>query len=387
MSDAADITPEEADRASTDAAVTLALTLPGDTVLYLLLPIYAATFGVSLPEAGILLAANRLIRIIGYGWVARFYAARGPRVACLWATLGSVVSAALYATASGLWPLLVGRLLWGLSFAAMNLANQALPTASMEGAARRMGRSRAIISIGPAVGLVLGAIVAQQAGPRIVFMALAAVSALAFLAAHRLPSHQEHALTTGPRFERPGAISLWSFAFGLTLDGIFIFGLGLLAAAHTTKGAVLAAGLALALRYVTEVAFSPLSGRLAHRYGARPMLVAASLGSALGLALVATEGWLLWTAVIATIVLRALAQPLTAPMVAEVYPGPARVPALARQATWRDIGAGAGPLLAGVLLPVAPALAVYLGSGLLLAVTTVMLMRLRVGAPLPAHAP
>src|SRR5256885_4298287 len=61
------------DLASRDAALCLGLGLPGDTVLYLLLPLHAADFGVGLPEAGVLLAANRLVRIAGYGWAARGY--------------------------------------------------------------------------------------------------------------------------------------------------------------------------------------------------------------------------------------------------------------------------------------------------------------------------
>src|SRR3981081_1215803 len=71
-----------ADRASRDASVTLGLTLPGDTVLYLLLPLHAAVFGVTLPEAGLLLAANRLVRIARYGWGA-------PGTAFRWAPAGS----------------------------------------------------------------------------------------------------------------------------------------------------------------------------------------------------------------------------------------------------------------------------------------------------------
>ena len=70
------MSPEQADRESRNASIVLALTLPGDTVRYLLLPLYAATFGVSLPEAGLLLAANRLVRIAGYGWVGRGIASR-----------------------------------------------------------------------------------------------------------------------------------------------------------------------------------------------------------------------------------------------------------------------------------------------------------------------
>src|SRR3954470_20371375 len=131
-----------ADRNSRNASLTLAFAQPGDTLLYLLLPLYHATFGVALAEAGLLLAANRLVRIAGYGWVARFYAERGPHAACLLAAVGSLISTAGYGLLSGLWALLIARLVWGLSFAAMNIATQALATAELEGSARRSGRMR-----------------------------------------------------------------------------------------------------------------------------------------------------------------------------------------------------------------------------------------------------
>ncbi len=72
-----------ADRDSRDAALTLAFAQPGDTLLYLLLPLHHEAFGVSLAEAGLLLAANRLVRIAGYGWIGRLYAERGARASCL----------------------------------------------------------------------------------------------------------------------------------------------------------------------------------------------------------------------------------------------------------------------------------------------------------------
>src|SRR3954454_24834232 len=72
-----------ADENSRHASLILAFAQPGDTLLYLLLPLHHDTFVVTLAEAGLLLAANRLVRIAGYGWVARFYAERGPRAACL----------------------------------------------------------------------------------------------------------------------------------------------------------------------------------------------------------------------------------------------------------------------------------------------------------------
>ena len=116
----------EADRATRHAALALAFCLPGDIVLYVLLPLFPEVFGLSLPEVGLLLAANRLVRIVGYGWVARGYERNGPRVACILAVLGSALSSLGYALLPGVWTLLIARLMWGLGFAAMNIATQAL---------------------------------------------------------------------------------------------------------------------------------------------------------------------------------------------------------------------------------------------------------------------
>lgn len=355
--------------------MTLSLALPGDTVLYLLLPIHAATFGVSLPEVGILLAANRLVRIAGYSWVAGIYADRGPRAACLLAAIGAILASAGYALLSGLWALLLARLIWGLSFAAMNIAVHALPTADLTGAARRSGWSRSIIACGPMIGLIAGAIVAYFYGPRIVFalIALAAFPALIF--ANRLPSTPERQLSSGPRFSRPGPISIWSFCMGFTLDGLFMFGLALVAKNNVPEGAVIAAGFAMALRYFFEITLSPAGGRLAERIGARRLLITLSMAAALGLVCLGFGSPWLWIGVVAVITLRALLQPLPAPVVAEAFPGPARVPALARQATWRDIGAAAGPLAAGLLFPVMPVMGIYVGAAALLATSSAWMIK------------
>jgi MFS family permease len=367
-------TAESADRASRNAALTLAFALPGDTVLYLLLPLHAAEFGVTLFEAGVLLAANRLVRIAGYGWVASFYATRGPRSACMAAALGALLSTLGYAVFSGFWLLLAARLVWGLSFAAMNIANQALPTSVIVGAAARSGRARSIIAFGPMLGLVTGALLDSVTGPHTVFLvlALAALAAPAFAA--RVPAAPDHHKPGGPRFAWPSALSIWSFCMGFTLDGLFVFGLSLLAAASLPEGAVIAAGAAMTLRYVSEILLSRPGGTLAQHIGARRLLIGLSLALSGALCLLAATGMLLWIAVVTTVVLRALLQPLPAPVIADAFPGAERVPALARQATWRDIGAGTGPLAAGFLFPVASTLSIYAGAGLLLALATLLLL-------------
>ena len=77
-------------------------------------------------------------------------------------------------------------------------------------------------------------------------------------------------------------------------------------------------------------------------------------------------GWL-WSCAALIVVLRALQLPLIAPIVAHRTPGPERVQALAARSTWRDIGAGAGPVLAGLLLPIASSAWVYGVAAVLLA--------------------
>lgn len=364
-----------ADRHSRDASIVLGLCLPADTVLYLLLPVHAGQFGISLAQAGVLLAANRLVRIAGYGWVARLYAERGDRAVCTLATLASACCALGYALFPGFWLLLAVRLLWGLSYAALNLSTLALATASLSGSAQRTGRSRALIAAGPMLALPAGAWLADLAGPRFIFFILAALALLALPLARRLPAHRRPRSAPQParRIRPPGSLDAWSFMEGLTLDGLFIIGLSLLAQDALPDWALLAAGVLMALRYLSEILLSPLGGRIADRLGAERMLVVLSLATSAALVGFGA-GWL-WACAFLIVVLRALQLPLLAPIVAHRHPGNERIQALASRAVWRDIGAGTGPMLAGLLLPAAPAVLLYGGAALLLSAAALACLR------------
>lgn len=361
------------DRHSRLAALALTLALPTDAVLYLLLPMYADQFGVSLAEVGLLLAANRLIRIVGYGYVTRFYARRGDRATCTLAVLGAAVCAVGNATLSGLWLLLPLRLLWGLCFAALSLSTQALATADPAGAARRSGRSRAFSALGPVIALPLAAVVSHYWGPRVVFW-LFALSALAGLLVTRGLPALPHAMPARRRgLKLPNSLDTWSFLEGLTLDGLFIIGLSYLGGDVLPGGAVLVAGSLLAVRYLGEIALSPLGGHLSDQFGAERMLVVLSLltsAALVGFGL----GWV-WGGAAVIVVLRALQLPLLAPIVAARTPGPERVHALVSRSVWRDIGAGTGPVLAGLLLPVVAPVWIYAVPAALLAVAALMCVR------------
>ena len=87
----------------------------------------------------------------------------------------------------------------------------------------------------------------------------------------------------------------------------------------------------------------------------------------------------MWAGVVAVVLLRGLAAPLPALVAAAANPGVLRVPAIAGMATWRDLGAGIGPLIAGLVLPLAP-FALYAGAALLLAAMTVVFALLQAAA-------
>lgn len=362
-----------ADLTSRRAALTLALCLPSDVLLYLLLPMQSQAFGITLAQAGVLLAANRLVRIFGYRHVLNFYARNGDRLTCMIAAGAATVCALGNSLLSGFAALLGLRLIWGLCFAALNLSTQVLATSERAGAARRAGRSRAVIALGPMLALPLGGWLTLWAGPRPIFVILAGCCLVGLWVARGLPTASHDLHSTGRRFKWPDSVATWSFIEGVALDGLFIFGLSIQAQKLLGGDAVLIAGGLMALRYASEMLLSPLGGRAAQRFGATSMLLLFSFLSAL--ALTAFGSYWVIVGAAAVLVLRALQLPLVTTLVAERNPGSMRVSALASNAVWRDVGAGLGPLLAGLLLPVASAPWVFGLAGAAIAVSAVFCWR------------
>ena len=106
-------------------------------------------------------------------------------------------------------------------------------------------------------------------------------------------------------------------------------------------------GLLIAGRRLVEIVAAPLSGIVADRFGVRRPLVAASLLLVTGLAFVGV-GWL-YAGALAIILARGALGTLIPASVALFAPSGVLQP-LARNMTWRDVGAAAGPLTTGFLL-------------------------------------
>ena len=91
------------------SAVVLSLSLFGDALLYVILPVHADTFGVSLAMVGFLLAINRIVRTFTYGIIVKVATRIGLKKLCLISATTAVASTLGYAILAGafwlsLWP-------------------------------------------------------------------------------------------------------------------------------------------------------------------------------------------------------------------------------------------------------------------------------------------
>ena len=140
----------------------VALSLLGDQMLYAVLPAVHEAVGVPVTAVGLLLSANRLIRLLTNslaGYVIERFGRHWPFVLAL--LLGGITTVA-YGVVYGVWAFLVARLLWGTawSFIRIEGMSTALDVASEETRGRYMGLFQAISRIGSAIALLAGGIFA-----------------------------------------------------------------------------------------------------------------------------------------------------------------------------------------------------------------------------------
>jgi MFS family permease len=330
------------------SAAIMALALLGDSLLYVVLPLYAHEFGIGLAWVGVLLSANRLIRVVAYGGVAALGERIGPRRLTLIAGVLAAVSTLLYAVGDGGPVLLAARIVWGLAFAALNLTTLVYAVSRTGRQGRSVGTSKAVASVGPVLSLSIGAWLVTVIGPRDIFAILAGLTVLAIPLSLMLPAaHPVAGRSDRSILPRPTRNDLLGFIIGFGIDGIFVMTLALiLKDVVSMESAVIASGLMIALRRLMEIVTAPIGGVLGDRFGAARMvllfgglLCAGLAGIAAGLPFMGACAVVLGHGALVTL------QPV---LVAQRNPG-AVMNRLAVLATWRDIGAAVGPLTAGLL--------------------------------------
>jgi len=348
-------------------SLIVALAQTGDSLLYAILPLYADAFGVSLFVVGILLSLNRWVRLVANSVVAAIGNRVGPRLMMTFAAVTATASTVGYVVAPDATSLMASRVLWGLSFAALNLAVIAYAVSDRGNAGKRVGAGRASIGFFQAASLVGGTVLVAYLGPRDVFLVMVAASLVAvFLSWWLPPLAMEVHQREGFRLPLPGRLEAWGFGLGLVVDGVFIMTLALLLKdAPLPLAPVVVTGILLAMRWLIEVVAAPVAGALADRFGARLLSLGSGLGLVAGLGLIAAGQDLVGCVLV--VVTRGAFNTLVPVMVAERATGSAMT-SQATYSTWRDFGAAVGPVVAGIVFTaISPMLLYGACAGLLLA--------------------
>ncbi len=334
------------------SASVMSLAIIGDALIYVVLPVNAAVFGITIFWVGVLLAANRIIRIFTLGPIALFAQRTSPRNLAIVGAVVSTISTLIYGLGEGPIILLVGRLLWGLSFATLTLVIFSYAVSDRTKAGTNMGWSRAIHSIGPSLVLLIGPWAAIEMGPKNIFICLGIITGLSLPIAFLLPREGRKIRPKKNRwFPKPQKFDLFLLVIGLTVDGIFAIGITLTIAQTNSVGtAMITGGVLIGLRRVMEAILSPVGGILGDHFGSDRLLLLSSVVLVIGFAVLAAGLAFLGGTLV--VVARALIAVLWPAEIARRTQEDETIHRLAVGQTWRDVGAAAGPLMLGTIVSV-----------------------------------
>ncbi len=353
-----------------------ALSLMGDATLYTVLPTHSADAGIALGSVGLMLGANRAIRLLSNGATGYAYDRLPRRSLFVPALFLGALSTAIYAGTQGFWPLLLGRLLWGLSWSGIWVggATVILDISTAANRGRWTGLYQTWFFLGATMGSFGGGLLTDSLGyAQALWIGAGLTLVGALLALWLLPETRglrpEAGETTitdpEPTAETPlranapfwGAV-MSQCANRFITAGVLSATMGLLVQGRLAEsgfalGVATLTGLLTAGRTTLSMLVAPLAGTLSDRLGNRWLVMVVSLAAgAVGLGLTGAAG--LWPVLIGILVgaaasgsVQSLATTLTGDLVGRAQRGRA----IGLQHTVGDLGSALGPPVAYALLP------------------------------------
>jgi MFS family permease len=327
------------------AAACLGLVWLGDALIYVVLPLYPAVFGVEVASVAILLSVNRVIRIVGYGWVSPLSRRFGANTLTAVACAAGALSTLAYGLLSGFVLLFIARLMWGGAYGVINLTNTAYAYGDGRRAGTRVGLNRAVSTLGPVLALALGGWIVTQIGPQGVFVVYGLIGLLAVPLALTLPRLRQtigNTQATAKGRWIPSPLNIMFFVVALGADGVFTATLStLLADLIPVTSALIGAGLLLAANRLTSVILAFVSGPVVDRLQPRRLLAPCCVLVAVGLAAIAAGH--IYSGSVVLIFARVVFA-IVGPIVAAEQ-STDRIGAIAAYATWSDCGLAAGAFI------------------------------------------
>jgi MFS family permease len=358
-----------------------ALSLMGDATLYTVLPTQAGAAGIALSSVGIVLGTNRAVRLLLNGPAGLAYDRFSRRRLFVPAMFVGAISTAIYAVTRGLWPLLVGRLLWGLAWSGIWVggATMILDVTHWGDRGRWTGLYQTWFFMGAAAGAFAGGALTDWLGYETTMWIGAGVTAVGAVAGWLLLPEtrgaRSHGALTEPEMNVPVPNAGRGLVVAASLQGInrFVIAgvlsatLGLLVqgwarAGGLAVGVATATGALMAARTLVSMGSAPLAGVLSDWLHNRWRVASvASMVGAVSMALLALGrpgvtliGLLLGAAAGGGV--QAMATTLTGDMAVRARQGRA----IGLLHTAGDLGSALGPPVAYALLPWIDLRGVYL---------------------------
>jgi MFS family permease len=165
----------------------VAFAIMGDSLLYVILPLSAGDLGLLPWQLGLLLSANRLIRLFSNTWLSALFARFGPYQTFVYSAIMGVLTTAVYGLGWGFLVLLLARMAWGISWSGLRQGTfQSIWAGAGTEAGRLMGLMWGVVRSGSAISALLGGFLFGLYGFEVTVWTIAALSALAIPIALRL---------------------------------------------------------------------------------------------------------------------------------------------------------------------------------------------------------
>ena len=393
----------------------MAAVIMGDSMLYNVLPSNVAAFGVPAGLVGVLLSANRFVRLASNPLAAWAFQRFGLDKPFLFSIVLSVGTTVAYGAGHGFAVLLLARVLWGVCYSMLRLGGYlvVLEVSPESARGRLMGFFSGGGRAGSVVGVLLGGLLFDLAGRTSSFLIIAGLGLLglpALLALGRdyhgptavgrvtLSPDPSEAATHPVRRSHRGiwdlllspvpelsprqlrqllAVDLTIFVFYFVMTGVLVSTLGFylsdeLGEEGATIGGVVVGiatlnGVLLATNWIAALG-TPYLGHLGDRFGRESVLLIAVPVCIVGLLLLSYPVLLLLTLLWLPIAfIGAAATHVSLDTLAGgLAPAHRRAQVMSRYATWQDLGSAAGPLLAYAVLGFTSSTWVYASSAVLL---------------------
>jgi len=377
--------------------LSTALSLMGDATLYTVLPTQTAAAGIVLSSVGVLLGANRAVRILLNGLAGLAYDRCPRRWLYVPALFVGALSTAVYAASHSFWPLLLGRLVWGLAWSGIWVggATVILDVTDDRNRGRWTGLYQTWFFMGGALGAFTGGLLTDRLGYTASLWIGAGVTAVGALAAllflpetrrsrlgpaaelrHDRPRSQREQHTRGePRVR--GNRSLWVAASlqginRFVASGVLAATLGLLVQGWLDSqplaiGVATLTGILSASRAGLSMLAAPLAGALSDRLGERWRIVVGALvlGAASMALLTANALAAILIGIAGVALVRGSSEAMVTALTGDLVRAEQRGRAIGLVHTASDLGSAIAPPIAYLMLPWLGLKGVYLGCAAL----------------------